>query len=195
MNVHVGSEVDPLNLIPLDREAMPGGGRIYRATFFPAFGPWCTLTVRDFAEVGEVELSATLLTRLRLTFPEFSPPERCGEVQVVSGDELSGFRAEMAEARPEGLGDLRPDYSYRDGIGFYGEVRWDGVYHLFNVHDDRDLWRKNPSHGRFFLSLWRLARSILREEWSLRALDPRHFGDLLEREPGSSKPRTNRRRS
>jgi len=196
MAVHPNFFLRGMGLDSLEDEALPEGGRIDRAIFWPSFGPYCALTIRDFGEVGEVELIAHGLNSHHFLFSDLGPPEHWNETQTVPGEALAAFRFEMDEARPEALADVRPDYQYRDGIGFDAEVRRDGVYHHFDIHDDRDLWQANPAHERYFLAFWRLALEVLRDDWSRQVLDPRHFGDLLKEEADILFARkTKRRRS
>ena len=174
-------------------EVIPAGARVDRAIFWPSFGPYAVITIRDFDEVGEVELVASGLKTHHFLYSYQDPPERWSESCTVEPVTIAGFRLAMIEARPEGLGDVWPVGSWRDGLGFEGAIRRGEAFHRFQIHDDVDLWKGHPSHERYFQAVWRIAIEVLRDDWSCRVLDPRHYGDLLAREV----PRavTKRRRS
>jgi hypothetical protein len=188
----------PLGLTPLSLEDLPEKARAFRGLLSPTFRPQCAVTVRDFGEVAEAELMAVGLADMHPLYRHPDTPARWREVVVLGGRELDTFRAEMAELRPESLGnahDRDPSIRRRDGMIAFGEVRWDGVYHRFDAYDDREIWGENPIHDRFFLMPWRLAVDVFREDWSRRVLDPRFFGDLTRQEDDGPSPRTRRRRS
>ena len=198
MDGYVDHFLTPMGLTPLGLEDLPARAKAFRGLLSPSSRPNCSVTVRDLGEAAEAELVAVGLDDMHPLYRHTDTPTSWREVAALGGRELETFRAEMAEARPEALGDAHdrdPSVRRRDGMIALGEVRWESGYHRFEAYDDREIWGDNPRHERFFRAIWRLAFDVFRYDWSRRVLDPRFFGDLTEPEADGPRPTTRRRRS